>query len=359
MTTDAGPVREALVMGGAVQVYASLDTLLLGQPDWSWYDAGEATDRTAVHVFSLPAESLETGYLGSGFVPGAPLSQLSFDVRGGVVRVATTLTSRTAASPDAPPPTASRITTARIEGQSLVVVGSTPDLAPGERIFSARFLGDLAYLVTFRQIDPLFVVDLADPAAPRVLGEVELPGFSEYIHPLGSGHLLTVGRDADTDGRTRGVALRIFDVSDPAAPSLSHVQLLPGEGWSPAESDHLAFTFDTRLGLLALPYSRYDGPYRSSLVLVGVDATTGFSLRGEIDHDGIGPGACPGPELPEPCFSSAEMRRGLFIEDAVYSISTAAVVVNALADLTTAVAEVELPAPPSVGPPPEPLPVRE
>jgi uncharacterized secreted protein with C-terminal beta-propeller domain len=192
-----------------------------------------------------------------------------------------------------------------------------------------------------------------------VLGEVELPGFSEYIHPLGEGHLLTVGRDADLDGRPRGVALRIFDVTDPGAPSLSHVEILPGEGWSPAESDHLAFTFDTRLGLLALPYTRYDGPYRSSLVLIGVDAATGFSVRGEIDHEGIGGEPCPvpPPDVAEPCRFFAEMRRGLFIEDAVYSISSAAVVVNALGDLENPIAEVVLPAPPAS--PPGPIPFAE
>jgi uncharacterized secreted protein with C-terminal beta-propeller domain len=355
MSADDGAVRDTLVMGGAAQVYANLDTLVLGQPDWSWYDAGEDTDRTSVHVFALPEESLETGYLASGFVPGTPLSQLSFDVRDGIVRVATTLTSRELTAPEAPP-TASRVTTLRVEAESLVVVGSTADLAPGERIFSARFLGDRAYLVTFLQIDPLFVIDLADPAAPRVLGEVELPGFSEYIHPLGTDHLLTVGRDADADGRARGVALRIFDVSSPAAPSLEHVQLLPGEGWSPAESDHLAFTFDARLGLLALPYNRYDGSYRSSLVLLDVDAATGFSVRGEIDHGGTGAEPCP-PDGLVPCGTDVEMRRGLFIEDAVYSISNAAVVVNALADLATPVAQVDLPS--STGPLPEPIPLRE
>lgn len=354
LASDDGPVRDTLILGGGSQVYAGLDTLLLAQPDWSWFDAGEPIDRSAVHVFSIGADSLETSYLASGFVPGTTLSQFSFDVRGGVIRVATTITSRELTSPDAPP-TASRITTVRVDGNALATVGSTGDLAPGERIFSARFLGDRAYLVTFLQIDPLFVVDLADPAAPRVLGEVELPGFSEYIHPLGEDHLLTIGRDADEEGRQRGVALRIFDVSDTAQPRLAHLQLLPGDGWSPAETDHLAFTLDERLGLLALPYNRYDtAVYRSSLVVYAVDAASGFTARGEVDHLGVAgePCALP-PELPEVCGPFVEMRRGLFIEDWLYSISTAAVLVSPITDLTTPVAEVELP---RSGPTPGPLP---
>lgn len=357
MSQDDAPVRDTVVVGGALQAYANVDTLVLSQPDWSWYDAGERTDRTSIHVFAIPADSLDTSYLASGSVPGTPLSQFSVDVRDGIVRVATTVTARDFEDPEIPP-TSSRVTTARVEGDELVSVGATGDLAPGERIFAVRFLGDRAYLVTFRQIDPLFVVDLADPAAPTVLGEVELPGFSEYIHPFDDGHLLTIGRDADTDGRTRGVALRIFDVSNPAAPALSHVELLPGDGWSPAESDHLVFTFDARRGLLALPYNRYDREYRSSLVLVGVDEASGFTDRGEIDHDGLGVVPCPvRPEEPGECNSFAEMRRGLFIEDWVYSISTAGVQVHALDDLTDPIAEVRLPD--SVLPGPEPFPALE
>jgi hypothetical protein len=359
MSQDDAPVRDTVVLGGALQAYANVDTLVLSQPDWSWYDAGESTDRTALHVFAIPADSLETIYRASGFVPGTPHSQFSVDVRGGIVRVATTVAARELDDPELPP-TSSRVTTARVEGDELVAVGSSGDLAPGERIFAARFLGDRVYLVTFRQIDPLFVIDLADPAAPTVLGEVELPGFSEYIHPLGDAHLLTVGRDADADGRTRGVALRIFDVSNPTAPALSHVELLPGEGWSPAESDHLAFTFDTRTGLLALPYTRYDAEYRSSLVVIGVDEASGFTPRGEIDHDGLVTLPCPiRPDEPGGCSSFADMRRGLFIEDWVYSVSTAGVQVHGLEDLATPLAEVRLPDSIGSGPGPEPLPAQE
>ncbi|HZR84165.1 MAG TPA: beta-propeller domain-containing protein [Candidatus Binatia bacterium] len=361
MSEDDGPIEEALVIGGAQQVYASADTLLLAYPDWSWFDAGEPNDRTAIHAFAL-GEGLETRYLASGFVPGTTISQLAFDVRDGVIRVASTVSPRDAGLPGAPP-TTSRITTARVDGEAIAVVGSTGDLAPGERIFAARFLGDRGYLVTFRRIDPLFVVDLADPAAPAVLGEVEITGFSEYLHPLDETHLVTVGRDVDEGGRVRGLALSVFDVSEPSAPRLVDAQLLPGDGWSPAESSHLAFTFDSALGIVALPYSRYDGVFRSSLVLVAADAG-GLTPLGEVDHGRFAVDACgPGPQpVPVPgtepesapgvtaaadvdpsCLVPPNMVRGVFFDDFVYSISSGGLLVNAIGDLAAPVAAVELP----------------
>jgi uncharacterized secreted protein with C-terminal beta-propeller domain len=343
------PIHDASIFGNAASVYASTDVLLLAQPDWSWLpDGGEATDRTAIHAFALASDPPATSYLASGFVPGTPLSQFAFDVQDDIIRVATTVRSFTG------DPSTSRITTASIDDGALVTLGATPDLAPGEDIRAVRFLGTRAYLVTFQQIDPLFVIDLADPAAPRVLGEVELPGFSEYIHPLGPTHLLTIGQDVDPFGLIRGAALRIFDVSDPAAPRLTHQELLNGAGWTPAATDHLAFTFDASRGVLALPFSRFDGSYLVSLLLYAVDATTGFDLRAEIDHGHLAPELCQ-----HGCAHLVEMRRGLFIEDWVYSISSIAVQAHALDDLTTPVATAALPglgSPPGGTPPIDGLP---
>lgn len=127
---------------------------------------------------------------------------------------------------------------------------------------------------------------------------------------------------------------------------------LPGNGWSPAESNHLVFTFDPRRELLALPYSRDDVEPRSSLVLIAVDADTGFSVRGEIDHQSLASGACP---FPDSCFGLVDMQRGLFIDDWIYSISSAGVLVNRVDDLAP-VRSVRLPQPPPPGPLPDPLP---
>jgi hypothetical protein len=233
-----------------------------------------------------------------------------------------------------------RVTTARIQDGALVTLGESPDIAPTEQLRAARFLGDRAYLVTFFQVDPLFVVDLADPAHPRALGTVELPGFSEYLQPLDAGHLLTIGRDV-RDGRLLGVALRLFDVADPTAPALTAEYVLPPDASTPAETDHLAFTYDA-LGLLALPVDRYEPGLRATLDVLAVDPAGAIDLRGTVDHGAAAFVPCPPPYEFEGCQTYESMLRGLFIGDAVYSLSTTTLQVHALDDLATPLATVRL-----------------
>ncbi len=237
-----------------------------------------------------------------------------------------------------------RVVTARLEGDTLVPLGSTGDIAPGERLFAVRFLGDLAYLVTFLRIDPLFVVDLSDPAHPTVLGEVELPGFSEYLHPLGDHHLLTIGSDvrggqvagariadlrrerpnrAETDGRAAPPERRMD--TGRHQPSGLHVRYParpPGPALQPASSA-------SSIG--------------AKLLLIAVDPITGFETRGEIGHGGGGFAPCAPPFEFEACPTFVEMKRGLFIDDVVYSISTERVQAHALDDLAAPLANVVLP----------------
>ena len=343
MATDDGPLADDVIVGDAQTVYANADTLLVAQPTWSARATDAAHDATAVHVFALEPGSVATTYQASGLVDGVPLSQFAFDVHDGVIRVATTITSFDDAG------TVNRLTTWRVEDDGLVQVGTTPDLAPGERIFAARYLGSKAYLVTFRQIDPLFVIDLADPSRPTVLGSVELPGFSEYLHPLDEAHLLTIGTDFGPFGFERVPTLRIFDVGDPTAPRLAHVERLP-VGSTPAQSNHLAFIFDARLGLLALPFTRFEETPRAAMLVIGVDAAAGFDPRGEIDDFPLRDPVCRAPGA---CFSSAAFDRGVFIGDALYSVHSSGVLVNATADLAP-LAAVAVAQPLEPGPVPTP-----
>jgi uncharacterized secreted protein with C-terminal beta-propeller domain len=347
MSVDDSAVANTLLLGGASQLYANGETLVLASSDWQPVATDDAAERTILHVFALPAASLATEYRGSGTVAGFLPSTFALDARNDVLRVATTVTNRESFT------TASRITTVRLASDgTLTTLGTTPDLAPGERLFGTRFLGDRAYLVTFRQVDPLFVVDLADAAHPAVLGEVELPGFSEYLHPLGDRHLLTVGQAAGLFAP----AVRIFDVGDPSHPRLTSEYTLP-EGWTPATGNHLAFVYDPTLGILALPFSGYA---RSSLFLLDVDASTGITLRGEVREDRHvvpcppGFGNCFAPCAPpfdwegcpvpcDGCFEDPQMERGLFIDDAVYAISTRHVQVFAVDDLSAPRATATLP----------------
>ncbi len=337
LASDDAPLADTLLLGAATEIYASAETLVLAQPVWQSEPLGEAATRTALHVFALAPDAAEVVYRGSGFVPGTVLSQFSLDVRDDVVRVATSFPHTERGL------TVTRVTTAAVRNGALETLGASEDLAPGEQLQAARFLGDRAYLVTFVRIDPLFVVDLADPARPRMLGEVELPGFSDYLHPLDADHLLTIGRAGNAVGQIAGPALRLFDVTDPTSPRLTSSFELPENASSPAESDHLAFTFDARRGLLALPVNLYDGTSHPTLQLFTVDPTAGIALRGVVDHGAPALVPCPPPYDFEGCTVFEAMERGVFIGDAVYSIATSEVQVHALDDLTEALATVPLP----------------
>jgi hypothetical protein len=149
--------------------------------------------------------------------------------------------------------------------------------------------GDKGYLVTFRQTDPLFTLDLSDPTHPRVAGELKINGFSNYIHPMGNDLLLTIGQDADSNGRVKGMHLQVFDVADPANPKRRFHETFAGKGnysYSSAQNDHHAFTYDPVTGTLALPMYEYagDGSGFQGLVAYRVDPKRGFKQLGRIDH---------------------------------------------------------------------------
>jgi len=341
ITTDDGPIADTLLLGSAAQIYANADTLVLAQWEWQAEPFDDAETRTALHAFTLAADALTPVYRGSGYVPGMLSSQFGLDVDGDVVRAATTFARTT----DLGWRTVTRVTTARITDDGLVPLGASADLAPGESLRAVRFVGARAYLVTFLQIDPLFVVDLSDPTNVRTLGELELPGFSEYLHPLDPDHFLTIGRAGTAQGQTLGVALRLFDVSDPTAPRQTADYVLPIDASTPAEYDHLAFTLDASRGLLALPVTSYDGASgnpRANLQLFDIDLIAGIDLRGVITHGD--PGFVPCSYDPsERCPAYETMRRALLIAGTVYSISNVQMHVHALDDLTTPLATVALP----------------
>ena len=181
-------------------------------------------------------------------MPGHLLNQFSMSELNGDLRVATTTNSW-----DGSAPSSSAVRVLRPEGNELVQIGLVDGLGLTEQIYAVRFLGTQAYVVTFRQTDPLYVIDLTDPAAPVLSGELKIPGYSAYLHPVGEGLLLGVGQGADLDGRVQGTQLSLFDVSDPANPcSLS---TLPIGGFSEAEWDHQAFLYWPEDGTIVLPVS--------------------------------------------------------------------------------------------------------
>ena len=344
------PAQITSILGQATQVYANGKALILAQPDWTWFERGTNSDRTAVHRFAVSFKAQRTPYQGSGFVQGIVNDQFSIDERDGIIRIATTRTSwpnptEDGIAPDVwiPPTTDNLVSTLRLNGDVLELLGSTPPLAEGERIFSARFIGTLGYIVTFRQVDPLFAIDLSDPESPKVLGKLKIPGFSDYMHPLDDDHLLTIGRDIDEETqRDNGTALQIFDVSDPVNPILAHKALV-GEGYSEANHNHKAFNFYADKGLLAFPFVSYGGDFSSTLELWDVSAKDGFKRRGAVDHSDLVLADCGGvPYAVEDfyyyCGYQPQITRGVFIDEFIYSISYGGVRVHAVSNLTTPVA---------------------
>jgi uncharacterized secreted protein with C-terminal beta-propeller domain len=282
LTTGATDMVGALVSGGTV--YASTDSLYVAAPHYNWNNQGYANYQTQVHQFSLADKGGKPRYVASGVVEGQLLNQFSMSEHNGDLRIATTEFDWSGRDQGG-----NHLFVMRPRGNKLEVIGAVRGLAKGERIYAGRMFGDKGYLVTFRQTDPLYTLDLSNPTRPRVAGELKINGFSNYIHPMGGNLLLTIGQDADNNGRVKGMHLQVFDVSNPANPTRRFHETFTAKGTyssSIAQYDHHAFTYDAITGTLALPLQEYsnDGTYYQGLVAFRVDPKKGFKSLGRIDH---------------------------------------------------------------------------
>jgi hypothetical protein len=263
---DGTPIGSAGIVSTGDTVYASADNLYVATQNWDWWWDGpvpldaqatspDGTPRedpgpppTLIHQFRLDDGTAAT-YVASGQVEGRLLNQFAMSEHNGDLRVATTTDDWGGFGEQSE----STVFVLRPEGDVLRQVSSVGGLGKDERIYAVRFIGDLAYVVTFRQIDPLYVIDLSDPANPLEAGELKIPGYSAYLHPVGEGLLLGVGQDATETGRTTGTQLSLFDVSNPADPQ--RISTLPIGGYSEVEWDHKAFLFWPQDGTIVLPVS--------------------------------------------------------------------------------------------------------
>jgi hypothetical protein len=227
-------------------------------------DARRPTQRTDIYKFDVRGTG-RPRYVASGAVPGDLLNQYSLSEYGGNLRVATTLDptvpvpgSRPGARPStapSPPASHSAVHVLAQRGDRLDKVGGLAGLGTGERIHAVRFLGPTGYVVTFRRIDPLYVIDLRDPRRPRAAGELKINGYSAYLHPAGDGLLIGVGQDATDQGQATGTQVSLFDVRDPANPRrLSSYKVESGS--SEVEFDPHAFLYWPSSGLAVLPVTR-------------------------------------------------------------------------------------------------------
>lgn len=331
------------VISNYATFYASKDALVLAEtahsPWWFWW-WDEDPEQLNVHTFDISQAGV-TNYLGSGRVEGWALDQFALDEEKGSIRVATTTRARWNQEGDEVTPSASNVWVLKREGESsnYAVIGHIGDIAPGERITAARFLGDKAFLVTFRQVDPLFTVDLSDPRNPRLAGELKIPGFSTYLHPLEGDKLLSIGVGGDDRGANWRTTISLFDVSNFNSPQV--VEQLPiqaegGWGWSAALWEHKAFTYFAPKKMLAVPQSNYEYKYvngreeyryLSKLELIEVDPATGLSRKGAIDHTGYY------QVDPYRYWGNVDIRRSIFMGDYIYAISDKAITVHQLGTL--------------------------
>jgi uncharacterized secreted protein with C-terminal beta-propeller domain len=311
--TDAA----ATVTGYDGQVYASQRSLYIAQSSW-WGSQG-----TDLFKFTLGADSVDLS--ATIKIDGGVINQFSMDEEGDYFRVATQ--SGGWSNPSSAVQVLDQV------GDDLRVVGSVGDIAPGESMYAARFVGSRAYLITFEQVDPLITIDLSDPSAPKVAGELVIPGFSRYLQPIDETHLVGLGRSVE-NSRTTGIQLSLFDVADIANPKRVGTYDIPKtEGswqYSVADYDHHAFSYFPAQGVLAFPITleQWEGDYNMKteqrLEVVTIDPTKGFTRLGAIVHD------------------DDEILRSVRIGQNVFSIGSEAIKVANLDDPSDVLATIEL-----------------
>jgi len=318
------------VMAGAQVVYGSTGSLYVASQRYSRaVERGTGVPdgiRTEIHRFDV-GDPQKTVYRASGSVAGFVLNQYAFSEYKGDLRVATTEEPQwfTPNPQSAPEPTReeqSGVSVLRQDGGTLKLIGRLGGLGKNERIYAVRFIEDRGYIVTFRQIDPLFVVDLSKPTEPKLRGELEIPGYSAYLHPVGDDRLLGIGQEATAQGRLTGAQASLFDVANPAAPKRVS-QLKFGSGSFDAEHDPHAFLYWDPTKLAVLPLSTYNDKGATFSGAVGVRVGQTLAEVGRIAH----PAQKEQPDFAPP------VSRALVVGDKLYSLSYAGLGVSRLDNL--------------------------
>jgi uncharacterized secreted protein with C-terminal beta-propeller domain len=334
------PTHETILLGSASTVYASLSNIYVTFLDWN------GGQRSSIHRIHIDNRKIE--YVASGEVPGYVLNQFSIDEYEGYLRVATT----TGQVWSSKAPSRNNVYVLDLD---LHIVGWLENLAPGETIYSARFMGVKCYLVTFKKVDPLFVIDMKDPFAPQVLGYLKITGYSDYLHPYDENHIIGIGKEtvAAEEGDFawyQGVKISLFDVTDVTEPKEIAKYEIGDRGTdSPVLRDHKAFLFDRSKNLLVIPVlvaeidqEEYPGeipPFtRGDYVWQGAYVFNislgGLAFRGGITH-------IESDTEPIISVSPYHVKRSLYIDNVLYTISDKKTKMNSLEDLDE-INEVEL-----------------
>jgi inhibitor of cysteine peptidase len=355
MSDATRELNKTVVVGSGQNVFASQDNLYIAQTSWPIYSrvgqpVGQNVQSTVITKFSLSGGSVK--YAATGNVSGHILNQFAMDEFDGYFRIATTISGYVN----------NRDTSTNnlyvLDG-NLKPTGALENVAPGESIYAVRFMGKRAYLVTFLHVDPLFVIDLARPASPTILGKLKIPGYSDYLQPYDETHLIGIGKEVDpsidanlihTENAVyytaiQGVKVSLFDVSDVANPIEMYKEVIGDRGTtSLAATDHKAFLFDKEKGLLVLPVTVaqlkpnqpknaqgdfvFQGAYVYSLTLQG-----GFKLRGKVTHYDTNDALMKSGQY----FAGgqSDITRSLYIGSVLYTLSQTRLQLNDLSSLAT------------------------
>jgi len=350
---DAGAaISEKVILGSSGNVYASRDNMYVSESVWDyWYDDGN-DEETIIHKFALDPKEIE--YLGKGTVPGTILNQFSMDEYKGDFRIATTLGDVW----DTENPSTNNL---YILDEDLKQIGEIEGIAPGEKIYSVRFMGDRAYMVTFKKVDPFFVIDVSDPTNPAILGKLKIPGYSDYLHPYDENHIIGFGKEAidaseeevsdrDLDfAWYQGMKIAMFDVTDVNNPIELHKVVIGDRGTtSDLLYNHKALLFDKTKGLMAFPitvaeipeevkndpdtpdYTTGDYIFQGAYVY-SVSIDDGFELKGTLTHYDT-------DELADKAgyywYGDSDIQRVLYIGEYLYTVSQSMVMANKMDDLS-------------------------
>src|SRR6266851_5292419 len=332
------PAAKIFLIGTSSNIYVSTHQIYLTQPIWS------QAEQTAVHRISIDGGSIS--YQATGTVSGHVLNQFSMDEFNGNFRIATTGYGLSqVASTGAVWSSGQQQTNLYVLDSGLHIIGRLEGLSPGEAFYAARFIGDRAYLVTFQRMDPLFVIGLQDPAQPKVLGQLNISGVSDYLQPYDETHLIGFGKSSqnvtwENAALFQGLKLSLFDVTDPNHPIETSNYLVGDRGSdSPALTDHKSVLFDQSLNLLVIPLTIalnqttatctwcYNPPVWQGAYVFNVSVSNGIVLRGNVTQ-------IPTGQLPTWNNSGFFVTRALYIGSVLYTVSNNMVKMNSLSDLT-------------------------
>lgn len=324
-------------LGGSSSLYMSENALYLTAVDFLPRTLEQETDSkvstdiailpagpTTTDIFKFTIDGMKVEFLASTSITGSLLNQFSMDEHNGYFRIATTEGDAWGGTNET---TKNHLF---IYNDKLEKVGEVTDLAKGERIYSARFMGDKAYIVTFKQVDPLFVIDLQNPKQPKVLGELKIPGYSNYLHPLDEHHLIGIGYDTesrvDSTSKqpiitTKGIKISLFDITDYKNPKEQDSVVIGGRGThSEIEYNHKALFRNEEYNYFGFPVTVYEGKgeydveYKGSgAVIYEITADNGIELKGNL--------ITPAKQGEEYENWESLITRLLYIEDTLYTVS--------------------------------------